>query len=74
MNVAFGTRGRRLNTVFVAIGFIYPDYCFPARKKGLKRTEGFSCCVEAEKSKDSHSLSDVILCGKGNRTACLSSY
>jgi hypothetical protein len=35
MNVAFGARGkRRLNRVFDAIEFIYPDYCFPARKRG----------------------------------------
>jgi hypothetical protein len=26
-----------LNRVFDAIGFIYPNYCFPARKRGLKR-------------------------------------
>jgi hypothetical protein len=37
MTVAFGARGkRRLNRVFDAIGFIYADYCFPARKRGLK--------------------------------------
>jgi hypothetical protein len=29
--------GRRLNIVFDVIGFVYPDYCFPARKKGTKR-------------------------------------
>jgi hypothetical protein len=33
MTTAFGARGkRRLNRVFVVIGFFYPDYCFPARK------------------------------------------
>jgi hypothetical protein len=38
MNNAFGTRGkRRLNRVFDVIGFVYPDYCFPARKQGMKR-------------------------------------
>jgi hypothetical protein len=38
MNVDFGARGkRRLNRVFDAIGFIYVDYCFPTRKRGLKR-------------------------------------
>jgi hypothetical protein len=37
MYVAFGAQGkRRLNKVFDAIGFIYPDYCFPAQKRGLK--------------------------------------
>jgi hypothetical protein len=38
MNVAFGARGkRRLNKVFDAIGFIYPDYYFPPRNRGSKR-------------------------------------
>ena len=38
MNIAFGARGKkRLNRVFVVIGFVYPDYCFPARKQGAKR-------------------------------------
>jgi hypothetical protein len=33
MNTAFGARGkRRLNRVFDVIGFVYTDYCFPARK------------------------------------------
>jgi hypothetical protein len=33
MTVAFGARGkRRLNRVFDVIGFVYPDYCFPARR------------------------------------------
>jgi hypothetical protein len=26
-----------LNRVFDVIGFVYPDYCFPARKKGMIR-------------------------------------
>jgi hypothetical protein len=34
MIVAFGARGKkRLNRVFSVIEFIYPDYCFPARKQ-----------------------------------------
>jgi hypothetical protein len=38
MYTAFGARGkRRLNRVFDAIGFVYPDYRFPTRKRGLKR-------------------------------------
>jgi hypothetical protein len=38
MYTAFGARGkRRLNRVFDVIGFVYPDYCFPARKKEVKR-------------------------------------
>jgi hypothetical protein len=38
MYTAFGARGkRRLNRDFDAIGFVSPDYRFPARKRGLKR-------------------------------------
>jgi hypothetical protein len=30
LSVAFGGRGKkRLNRVFDAIGFVYPDYCYP---------------------------------------------
>jgi hypothetical protein len=33
----FGSRGKkRLNRVFDAIGFIYPDYCYPSRKQGKR--------------------------------------
>jgi hypothetical protein len=36
--VAFGRRGEnRLNRVFDAIGFIYPDYRYPLRGQGKKR-------------------------------------
>jgi hypothetical protein len=38
MNTAFGARGkRRSNRVFDVIGFVYPDYTFPTRKRGVKR-------------------------------------
>jgi hypothetical protein len=38
MTVAFGAQGkRRLNRVFDVIGFVYPDYCFPARNQEGKR-------------------------------------
>jgi hypothetical protein len=37
MNIAFGARGKkRLSRVFDVIGFVYPNYCFPARKEGTK--------------------------------------
>jgi hypothetical protein len=33
LSSAFGSRGKkRLNRVFDAIGFIYPDYCYPSRR------------------------------------------
>jgi hypothetical protein len=35
---AFGGRGKkRLNRVFDVIGFVYPNYTYPSRKKGHKR-------------------------------------
>jgi hypothetical protein len=35
LSSAFGGRGKkRLNRVFDAIGFIYPDYCYPSRRQG----------------------------------------
>jgi hypothetical protein len=38
LTVAFGAWGkRRLNQVFDAIRFVYPDYSFPAQGKGKKR-------------------------------------
>jgi hypothetical protein len=38
MNTSFGAHGnKRLDIVFDVIGFVYPDYCFPARKQGAKR-------------------------------------
>jgi hypothetical protein len=37
MTVAFGALGkRRLNRVSDVIGFVFPDYCFPARRQGGK--------------------------------------
>jgi hypothetical protein len=32
-----GRSKKRLNRVFDAIGFIYPDYCYPLQKQGKKR-------------------------------------
>jgi hypothetical protein len=38
LSAAFGGRNKkRLNRVFDAIGFVYPDYCYPLRGKGVKR-------------------------------------
>jgi hypothetical protein len=37
LSSAFGGRGKkRLNRVFDAIGFIYPDYCYPLRRQGKR--------------------------------------
>jgi hypothetical protein len=52
MNSAFGARGkRRLNMVFDDIRFIYPDYSFPARKRGLKRKSELKASSAASKQK-----------------------
>jgi hypothetical protein len=35
IDTAFGAGGkRRSNRVFDVVGFVYPDYCFPTRKRG----------------------------------------
>jgi hypothetical protein len=52
MSTAFGARGkRRLNRVFDVIGFIYPDYSFPARKQGAKRKIATTTSSTASKLK-----------------------
>jgi hypothetical protein len=38
LSTSFGARGKkRINRVFDAIGFVYPDYCYPLRGRGKKR-------------------------------------
>jgi hypothetical protein len=38
LSTAFeGRNKKRLNRVFDAIGFVYPDYCYPLRGQGIKR-------------------------------------
>jgi hypothetical protein len=50
--VAFGARGKkRLNRVFNAIGFVYPDYCFHVRKHKGKRKTAASAFSNAPKAK-----------------------
>jgi hypothetical protein len=51
MTVAFGGRGKRLNMVFDVIGFMYPDYCYPSRKKGKKRKTAASAISTTPKAK-----------------------
>jgi hypothetical protein len=52
MNTAFSARGkRRLNMVFDVIGFIYPDYSFPARKQGAKSKIATTTSSTASKPK-----------------------
>jgi hypothetical protein len=67
-------RKKRMNRVFDVIGFIYPDYCFPALKKGQKRkkcSKDFFRCTKIEKSKDFGQSAKVILYQNGTKTACI---
>jgi hypothetical protein len=48
LSIAFGGRNKkRLNRVFDAIGFVYPDYCYPLRGQGVKR-KIFASAITAE--------------------------
>jgi hypothetical protein len=52
MNNTFGARGKiRLNRVFDVIGFVYPDYTFSARKRGVKRKTAVATNSIAPKQK-----------------------
>jgi hypothetical protein len=52
LSSAFGGRGKkRLNRVFDAIGFIYPDYCYPLRRQGKKRKSAASATTVVPKGK-----------------------
>jgi hypothetical protein len=52
MIIAFDAQGKkRLNKVFDVIGFVYPDYCFPARKQGGKKKIATSTSSGALKPK-----------------------
>jgi hypothetical protein len=53
LSAAFGGRGKkRLNKVFDAIGIIYPDYCYPLKKR--KKEEncrfGHHRCAEGQEN------------------------
>ena len=49
---AFGGRGKkRLNMVFDAIGFVYPDYRYPLRGQGKKRKTVASATTSVPKGK-----------------------
>jgi hypothetical protein len=49
---AFGGRGKkRLNRVFDAIGFVYPDYHYPLRRQGKKRKTTASATTAVLKGK-----------------------
>jgi hypothetical protein len=44
LSIAFGSRGKkRLNKVFDAIGFVYPDYRYPLRQRTREEEESYCC-------------------------------
>jgi hypothetical protein len=52
LSTAFGGRGKkRLNRVFDAIGFVYPDYRYPLRGQGKKRKTAASATIAMPKGK-----------------------
>jgi hypothetical protein len=52
LSSAFEGRGKkRLNRVFDAIGFIYPDYCYPSRRQGKKRKTATATITVVPKGK-----------------------
>jgi hypothetical protein len=52
LSSAFGGRSKkRLNRVFDAIGFIYPDYCYPSWRQGKKRKGATSVISAVPKGK-----------------------
>jgi hypothetical protein len=52
LSAAFGGRGKkRLNRVFDAIGFVYPDYRYPLRGQGKKRKTAGSTTTIVPKGK-----------------------
>jgi hypothetical protein len=53
LSTSFGGRGKmRLNRVFDAIGFVYPDYCYPLRGRGKKRKTAASAKTAASTTSD----------------------
>jgi hypothetical protein len=52
LSAAFGGWGKkRLNSVFDAIGFIYPDYCYPLKRQGKERKTAASAILAVPKGK-----------------------
>jgi hypothetical protein len=53
LSTSFRGRGKkRLNRVFDAIGFVYPDYCYPLRGRGKKRKTAASAKTAASVTPD----------------------
>jgi hypothetical protein len=79
LSAAFGGRGKkRLNRVFDAIGFVYPDYHYPLRGQGKKRKIATSATTAVPKGKEAkvlthrpHYIEPAVLpeFGKGTSSA-----
>jgi hypothetical protein len=55
LSTTFGGRGKkRLNRVFDAIGFVYPNYCYPLRGRGKKTKTAASAKTAALATLDEH--------------------
>jgi hypothetical protein len=53
LSTSFESRGKkRLNKVFDAIGFVYPDYSYPLRGRGKKRKAAASAKIAASATPD----------------------
>jgi hypothetical protein len=53
LSTSFGGRGKkRLNRLFDAIGFVYPDYSYPLRGRGKKRKVAASAQIAASATPD----------------------
>jgi hypothetical protein len=74
MDIAFDARGkRRLNKVFVVIGFFYPDYSFPTLKQETKRkitTTTSSTVSKPKRAKVFDSLAEAALFREDCCSAC----
>jgi hypothetical protein len=61
LSAAFGGRGKkRLNRVFDAIGFVYPDYHYPLQGQGKKRKTAASATAAVPKSKKVKVLTHLL--------------
>jgi hypothetical protein len=62
LSTSFDGRGKkRLNIVFDAIGFVYPDYCYPLWGRGKKRKAAASAKTAASTTPDEAALTSKKL-------------
>jgi hypothetical protein len=74
LSTAFGSRKKkRLNRVFDAIGFVYPDYHYPPRGQKRKGATSGKAAASAASSKPAPKRKKLLLTDRGtlNRPQCL---